>query len=213
MTLPTITHHIPDHLLAACAAGSLPDAFAMVVASHVSMCEACRAGLEAHQLAGGIVLEETPATALSDSLKPKVMARLDQSFRPEPVYERRGIFPAPVNAALRGREPAWKKLGMGVRQSILSADEDGSVRLLWIPPGQHVPDHGHNGLELTLVLQGSFSDETGRYGVGDVEVGDEALKHTPVAGPDAPCICLAATDAPLRFSALVPRLLQPFFRI
>ncbi len=93
------------------------------------------------------------------------------------------------------------------------AGETGSARLLYIPPGQGVPDHGHNGLELTLVLQGSFTDETGSFGTGDLEIADQTLDHTPVAGPDAPCICLAATDAPLRFRAFMPRLLQPLFRI
>ena len=116
-------------------------------------------------------------------------------------------------AKMRQKPPRWKSLGLGVRQSILSAGRDGSVRLLYIPPGQAVPDHSHNGLELTLVLQGSFSDDTGRFGVGDLEVADQSLEHTPIADAGAPCICLAATDAPLRFSSLMPRLLQPLFRI
>lgn len=211
--MSTIKHHIPDHLLAAYASGSLPDAFALVVASHISMCPLCRAGLEAHHMAGGILLDGISAENLSGTLKSDVMAQLDQPIRPEPVYERRGIFPGPLNAALKGQKPAWKKLGMGVRQSILSAGKEGSVRLLQIPPGQNVPAHGHNGLELTLVLQGSFSDETGHYGVGDLEIGDEDLEHTPVAGTEGPCICLAATDATLRFNDFMPRLLQPLFRI
>jgi putative transcriptional regulator len=115
--------------------------------------------------------------------------------------------------ALKGKQPRWKSLGMGVRQSILSDRHDGSVRLLYIPPGHAVPDHSHNGLELTLVLQGSFSDDTGQFTVGDLEVADQALEHTPVADAGAPCICLAATDAPLRFNSIVPRILQPLFRI
>jgi putative transcriptional regulator len=102
---------------------------------------------------------------------------------------------------------------MGVRQTILSSGREGSVRLLHIPPGQAVPDHSHNGLELTLVLQGSFSDDTGRFGVGDLEIADQALEHTPIADAGLPCICLAATDAPLRFNSFLPRLLQPLLRI
>jgi len=68
-------------------------------------------------------------------------------------------------------------------------------------------------MELTLVLQGRFDDETGTFGVGDLEIADEDLEHTPIAGAGDPCICLAATDAPLRFRTFVPRLLQPLFRI
>jgi putative transcriptional regulator len=64
-----------------------------------------------------------------------------------------------------------------------------------------------------LVLQGAFRDETDQFGVGDIEVANEALDHTPVAMDGADCICLAATDAPLRFNSLLPRLAQPFVRI
>ena len=61
--------------------------------------------------------------------------------------------------------------------------------------------------------QGAFSDETDRFGVGDVDVANEDLNHKPVAEPGPACICLAATDAPLRFSGLLPRLAQRFAKI
>jgi putative transcriptional regulator len=211
--MSAITHHIPDAMLAAYAAGTLPQAFSVVVASHVSMCLDCRAALEAHQAVGGAVLETTGEVAVSTDMKTSILSRLDDPFRPEPDYDRSGIFPGPVVQSMKARAPRWKSLGLGVRQDILSADESGSVRLLYIPPGQAVPDHSHNGLELTLVLQGSFSDETGRFGVGDLEIANEDLEHTPTADLGDPCICLAATDAPLRFRAFIPRLLQPIFRI
>jgi putative transcriptional regulator len=63
------------------------------------------------------------------------------------------------------------------------------------------------------VLRGAFVDETARFGPGDIEVANEAMDHMPVADIGADCICLAATDAPLRFRALMPRLAQPFLRI
>lgn len=211
--MSAITHHTPDALLAAYAAGSLPHAFAVVVATHVSLCVQCRAAFEAHQSVGGALLETSDQIAISDTLKTNILDQLDKPANPTPVYQRSGIYPGPVMEALKGQSPRWKTLGMGVRQSILSANQQGSVRLLFIPPGQAVPDHSHNGLELTLVLQGSYSDETGRFGVGDLEIANEDLEHTPVADKGVACICLAATDAPLRFNALMPRLLQPLFRI
>jgi putative transcriptional regulator len=141
------------------------------------------------------------------------MARLDDQVTSEPVYQKSGVFPAPVMAALSGKPPKWKRLGFGVRQSILHSDSSGSVRLLYIPGGEAVPEHGHRGIELTLVLQGAFHDETGRFGVGDVEIAADDLDHQPIAEKGAACICLAATGAPLRFRSLVPRLFQPIFRI
>ena len=211
--MSAITHHIPENMLAAYAAGSLPQAFSTVIAAHISLCDHCRASCEAHNALGGVVMESAASEAISAGLLSVVLDRLDDDWTPEPTYERSGIFPGPVVEAMRGRPPRWKKLGMGVRQDILTANDEGSVRLLYIPAGQAVPDHGHNGQELTLVLQGSFSDETGSFGVGDLEVADENLEHTPVADRGEACICLAATDAPLRFNAFFPRLLQPIFKI
>ncbi|MEP2715366.1 ChrR family anti-sigma-E factor [Pseudophaeobacter sp.] len=211
--MSAITHHIPNDMMAAYAAGTLPHPFAMVVAAHVSLCEDCRATLGSYHAVGGALLEQTADVAVSNDLKSNLMALLDAPVQPEPVYDAQGIYPGPVMEALKGGAPRWRTLGMGVKQSILSETDGGSARLLYIPAGQAVPDHSHNGLELTLVLQGSFSDETGRFGVGDVEIGDEDLEHTPIADAGDACICLAATDAPLRFNAFMPRLLQPLFRI
>lgn len=211
--MKTISHHVPDSMLAAYSAGSLPQAYAVVVAAHVSMCPDCRAALGAHQTVGGALLETTGTVDVSSGLKSGLMAMLDGPYEPEPQYSRSGIYPAPIVEVMQGRAPNWRRLGMGVKQDILSEGPDGSVRLLYIPPGQAVPDHSHGGSELTLVLQGSFSDETGQFGVGDLEVADEQLEHTPVADEGDACICIAATDAPLRFRSLMPRLLQPIFRI
>lgn len=210
-----IKHHIPEAMLVAYAAGSLEHPFALIVAAHVSLCEECRAQLGAHEAVGGALLETQPKHAVSTSMKEAILAQLDDVplAEPDPAYERSGAYPGPVVQALKGAPPRWKAVGGGVRQALLHADDNGSARLLYIPPGKAVPDHGHNGIELTLVLQGAFSDETGRFGVGDLEVADDTLEHTPVAEHGAPCICLAATDAPLRFNSLIPRLLQPLLRI
>ncbi|PPB80764.1 ChrR-like anti-ECFsigma factor [Albidovulum inexpectatum] len=210
-----IRHHIPDWMMRDYVAGALAHPFALVVATHVSMCDECRALMGTHEVLAGAALEDVDAAPLSADLRERLFARLDDAppdhVRPAP--RRQGIYPGPLAEAIGAPEPRWRSLGMGVRQSILHDGPDGSARLLFIPPGQAMPEHSHRGLEATLVLQGSFRDETDHFGVGDVEVADENLTHVPVAGPDEPCICLAATDAPLKFSGLIPRLAQPFLRI
>jgi putative transcriptional regulator len=208
-----VMHHVPQQILWAHAAGALPYGFSVVVATHVSLCDACRAGLEAEEAVGGAVLDQLAPAALGPDLRARTLARLDDAIGEPAPPARSGIFPGPLVQALGGHPPRWRHLGGGIRQQILSADSEGSLRLLFIPPGTAVPEHGHRGLEMTQVLQGSFSDATGRFGVGDVQIADPDLDHIPTADPGQPCICLAATDAPLRFRSLLPRLLQPLFRI
>lgn len=210
--MTAVTHHLSDDLLDAYVTGRLGHAFAVVVAAHLSLCDDCRARSETHDMLGGALLDRLAPAALSADAGQRLLAALDHAPPPRPMAAS-GIFPAPVMAALGGQPPKWRMLGGGIRQQILSADREGSLRLLYIPPGRAVPEHSHGGLELTLVLQGSFSDSQGRFGPGDVEIAHDAIDHQPLAGPEAPCICLAATDAPLRFRAMIPRLLQPLFRI
>lgn len=210
-----IHHHLSDDLLAGYAAATLPEAFSLLVASHVSLCDECRARLESLEAVGGAVLETVPV-AMAEGALAATLARIgDAAPAPRPVPAPRGVFPAPLRRYVGGDVEAvrWRPVGGGVRQAILPTSSGASARLLYIPGGVGVPDHGHRGTELTMVLQGAFRDETDRFGPGDVEIADPSVQHTPVAEMGAPCICLAVTDAPLRFRGVIPRLLQPFVRI
>lgn len=214
-----IKHHLTDALLMAYSAGNLPEAFSLIVASHVSMCDECRARLGAFDTIGGTLIESCDSVAMSADSFEATLARIENGAgrqdRPCARDSRDFVLPAPVRDYVGGDLDAvkWRPVGMGVKQAILPTATDGSARLLYIPAGAAVPDHGHRGTELTLVLQGAFSDQVDHFAAGDVEIADEDLDHTPVAEPGQDCICLAATDAPLRFRSLLPRIAQPFLRI
>ncbi len=213
----TIRHHLSDQLLMAYAAAQLPEAFNLVVATHVSLCDECRARLGSYDAVGGALLEEAAEIAMGEDALARALARIEglpQATRAEPLKPA-GIFPAPLADHVGGdlSSVRWQRIGGGVKQAILPSGRDASVRLLYIPAGAAVPDHGHRGMELTLVLQGAFADDNARFGRGDIEIAGEELEHTPVALAGEDCICLAATDAPLRFRGVLPRLAQPLFRI
>ncbi|HSF63325.1 MAG TPA: ChrR family anti-sigma-E factor [Paracoccaceae bacterium] len=213
----TIRHHLTDKILMAYSAGELPEAFSLVAATHLSMCDDCRARLGAFDALGGVVLDEVDAAPMADDSIEAAIARIT-GLAPEPRRQpnrRTGGVPGPLADYIGGDLSAvkWRPLGMGVRQAILPTARDASARLLYIPAGQAMPDHGHRGTEMTLVLQGAFCDATDRFGPGDVEVADQGMEHTPVAEDWADCVCLTASDAPLRFKGLIPRVAQPFFRI
>lgn len=214
-----IKHHLTDALLMAYSAGTLPEGFNLVVATHISLCDECRARMHEFDAVGGSVLDgETVAELSADSLE-AVMRLIDTDApREAPIAMRTAgdnIFPKPLQDYVGGDLDAvkWRKAGGGVRQAVLKIGRNASVRLLHIPAGTAMPDHGHGGMELTMVLQGAFRDDDDRFGVGDIEVATEDLHHKPVAELGADCICLAATDAPLRFKGWIPRIAQPFLGI
>ena len=81
--------------------------------------------------------------------------------------------------------------------------------LLHICAGSSVPHHRHAGDEITVVLQGSFSDQDDNYGVGDFIVRTPGERHRPVASQDEDCLCLTTLDRPIVMTNLLFRLLQP----
>ncbi len=213
----TINHHLTDQILLAHAGGALPEAFGLVVAAHLSLCDDCRARLGAFEAVGGAILENCGAVSVGDDGLAATFARIDAADRRDmpPRTRARGTLPGPIADYVGGGLDSvrWRPAGMGVRQAVLCTAEGATARLLHIPAGAAVPDHGHRGLEITMVLQGAFRDEGMRFGPGDVEIADASTEHTPIAEAGADCICLAATDAPLRFNAFLPRIAQSFLRI
>ncbi|NYS24307.1 cupin domain-containing protein [Rhodobacteraceae bacterium 2376] len=215
-----IRHHLTDDLLMAYSAGTLPEAFSLIVATHVSLCDDCRARLEAYDAVGGSLLDQLlPQVSMAPDALAATMQKIAMSdaedARASPPRPAHRVFPEPLYGYVGGDldHVRWRAVGGGVRQAILNTSSEASARLLYIPGGVAVPDHGHHGMELTLVLQGAFRDEHDRFGPGDIEIATEETQHTPVAEPGLDCICLAVTDAPLKFSGLLPRLAQPFLRI
>ncbi|WP_299704719.1 ChrR family anti-sigma-E factor [uncultured Tateyamaria sp.] len=214
-----IIHHLTDEILMGYAAGTLPEAFNLMVATHVSLCDECRARVESYDAVGGAMLEEASEhdMALAPGSFAATMA-LIAGGAPEEIrtqYPQDAVLPQPLQDYAGGGIDSikWRAVGMGVKQAILPTSKDASARLLYIPAGAAMPDHGHHGIEMTMVLQGAFQDDDDYFARGDVEVADSDLHHTPVADIHEDCICLAVTDAPLRFQGLLPKIAQRFARI
>lgn len=227
----TIRHHVSDELLLDHAAGSLTEGWRIAVATHLALCPGCRRRLAVMEMAGGALIAEAVDGESAAAGKPAeagswaaMKRRLQAEGRgaPEPAPSGRArhagdiVLPQPLRSYVGGDVDTvkWRPLGRGAYHlPIATGDASTSVRLLRIPAGKPVPEHGHRGRELTLVLSGSFRDGDELFGRGDLEEADEDLQHRPVATPEADCVCLAVTDAPLRFRSWLVRLVQPILGI
>lgn len=210
----TIEHHPDDATLMSFAAGSLAEAHAAVVAAHISMCPVCRREVRLMQTIGaGLLNDLTPSRPLRglpkvDAVMSGGDARLTRARRPATAEVPDVIAPL---AGARLDQIAWKRLGPGVWHYPLplSQPDKSDLRLLKVAPGREIPEHGHGGAELTLLLDGAYCDESGRYVRGDLADHDEDVEHQPVADPELGCVCLIATERKARFKSLVARALQP----
>jgi len=210
-------HHISDDLLVSYAAGSLAEGWSLAVATHLSLCARCRQRLGVAEAAGGQLLETLDAGSASDDSWAAVRDRLGVPPKVETATQpETAILPKPLRDYVGGdlAQIRWKMLGKGAAQlRIRTGDGATQVRLLKIPAGKPVPEHSHRGRELTVVLSGAFNDGETLFVRGDVEDADDSVQHVPTATAEADCICLAVTEAPLRFRSWVVRALQPILGI
>lgn len=222
-------HHLPHELLLDHAAGSLPEPVALLVATHLALCPSCRQQESELEAIGGALLEEIAPEPIEgggvDALfarieaetgrEDKTMAAASDVERSKPVSsDTVPTLPRPLrDYVARGIDALdWKRRGKLSEARLLKGVSGGTVKLLRIPAGAMMPLHTHRGSELTLVLEGGFSDENGHYLRGDVAVADEEITHRPRADDDGDCLCLAVTQAPVRLAGPLTRLLNPFLR-
>jgi putative transcriptional regulator len=214
----TITHHLDDATILAFAAGTLGEAHGIVVAAHMSGCAVCRANLRSAEAIGGGLLVEQPIMAVSDVCRSATLASLDQASTRKTLPTLHGELPPALERVLGGKSLSdikWhrKAPGVAIFDVQMPKGDRTHLKLLRIGTGRTMPEHGHGGEELTLILKGSYRDHMGRFMPGDVADLDEDIEHQPVVDSDEDCICLVATEAPTRFKSFWARLAQPFVGI
>lgn len=213
-------HHLDRSTIIAYAAGTLDEAFNIVVASHLAWCDTCRREVRDAEQLGGELLGTLPEATVSADCRARTLALVDRAIvhRLPSVAPSAGELPRPLLRALGGQslaDVAWKRKapGVAVYDVKLSGGSRGRLKLLRIGAGRAMPEHGHGGEEITLVLKGAYTDHLGHFVRGDIADLDEDIEHRPVVDGDGECICLVATESPTRFKSIAARLIQPFIGI
>lgn len=195
------SRHPSPETLAEYAAGSLKSGARLVLQLHLRACPECRIEVERMEQIGGALLVDAPEAALAPDALHRAFARLEAP----------AAAPAPrlTLEQILGRG-LWIPLGTGLCVKPLSsfADPGEGLVLIRAAGGRALPEHGHSGPERLVVMRGAFQDDQGLYAAGDLSERGPEHRHQPVACPGEACLCLSATDGPLRLSGAA-RWLQP----
>jgi putative transcriptional regulator len=205
-----------DDLVMGHAAGTLPEPVALAVATHLALSPQSRPLYRWCETVGGVLLDAIEPEPLTSDSWDRMASRLGEAIEPPlsaPPADPR--IPVPLRAYVSGslEQLRWRNLGNAAEAELPVAAAGFRTSLLRVRAGKAVPQHTHEGHELTVVLEGAFSDGVGRYRRGDLAIADPALDHRPIAEEGVDCLCLAVTDAPLRLTGRLGRLLNPFLRI
>ena len=87
---------------------------------------------------------------------------------------------------------------------------DTVANFIYMEKGGSVPEHTHRGSEMTLVINGEFSDGISEYDTGDFMVMNGEHKHSPSTQADEGCLVFSIVDKPLHFTSGWARLINPF---
>lgn len=193
------------------AAGTLCTPLSCVVAAHLTLSPESRAHVEEIEKIGGSLLEEfcEPVPMTHNCLE-HVLAKLtprcnnkknNKDISSEETHKIGGVdVPASllklIDCPFKKRQ--WKKISDGIEIYPLQKNWYMNFVLMRFAPSAHAKTHTHKGIEITLVLDGSFSDESGDYQRGEMIVMDENSQHTPTANANTGCICLSARSNPYR---------------
>jgi putative transcriptional regulator len=229
-----VHHPVPDELLLDYAVGSAAPGKALLVATHLSMCEASLERYGMLKAVGGALLNSLEGERVDGISAESVLEQAaagdgngnGRSIRHVPAAGQRSVplsggwlgdieLPQPLaRLADEAANPrAWRTLGRGVHAATLSASTPrAKTQLLHARPGVRIFRHTHIGEELVLILKGAFWDGDERFGPGDVALKDGETIHAPVIDDAEDCLCLAVTEGPIRFVGPYGWLLNRFNR-
>jgi putative transcriptional regulator len=202
-----------EAILAGYASGTLPRALHALVGAHLELSPRNRAYVARLEEALGRDIAGAECCAIRDREK-----RLDAIFCCDDMRQGKRETPCGTPRALQHligcsiETLPFRRVLPGIHEFKVATADAVEAKLIRVQPGKRIPQHSHDGAEVTLVLAGAFSDASGCYRRGDVAYADEHVDHHPIAEPGEECLCFAVLEAPLRLTGPLGRLLNPFLR-
>lgn len=218
-----IKHHPKFELIQAFVNGDLPASLSAGIAIHAEMCPQCQQQIaQLTEQVAEVSFEEAfldrfivddvdePMLLDFDAMAESIM-QSDAICEPDIQRDRTILLnnieyslPRALSNVTLGKAAHIGKLA---RARVQLDENEIHTSLLHIDPGGAVPEHTHKGFELTLLLDGSFSDEQGEYVKGDFIMLDASHTHHPIS--ENGCLCYTVANDALRFTQGINKLLNP----
>ena len=220
-----INFHPDRSMLVEFSAGTLETALTICVSAHLHFCDQCRSELLSLDQLGSRLMSDAKPSDIDESLLDTVMAKIDEAELAQvnskgsaraPVNEKPSSFPFSVNKLIESTEHSatWSRLNSSLDIARLKTGQDKfEVALHRLCAGGKAPKHDHQGIEYTVVLKGSLSDERSVYSEGDFLVRQPGDIHQPMGGQNSECICLSALAAPIKLTSPLGFLMKPWLQI
>ncbi len=205
-----------EELLMGYAAGQLTTQESFLVASLLTVDARAREQVALYEACAGHLLEKEEGSDVCVSCLEGVFSSIDgslsSSFSPvetgffkDPSFQ---CIPSSLHCLLQDcidmQRSVWSDFaevseGKMNLHFVVPCTSSCELFFMRLPPHESAPLHRHDGTEVTLVLEGSYTDALGQHQVGDVVIFNAPdLAHAPQAG-DQGCFCLVLSYGSLVF--------------
>ena len=211
--------------------GALDRPLEILVETHISLNSQSAKQLRMLMQLGGVLLEECEPVSLSEGALDAVMREISDledadthnqasatsmqdnivSFTPPSNATSTTHLPRPLADYIPDLscDKSWRRISKGLSQCRITFNgTEVEANIYRIAPGTAIPVHSHEGTEVTLVLAGGFTDETGAFGPGDIAIQETGATHKPVADDDGECIVFAINEGNIRLANPIGRVLS-----
>lgn len=215
-----IKHHPKHELLKLHVKGQLPASISAAISMHADMCDECNKTIQKLTLSETKHVfdncdneheYESSNTQVDFSSMITDITSDDDFYLPKPAVDTivsvRGKQYTLPKAIAKIDHSQFQNLGKLSRSRLDLNEGELHTSLLHIDPKGAVPAHTHKGFELTLLLDGSFTDELGEYSKGDFIWLNKSHTHTPETTNG--CLCYTVSSDALQFTKGLARILNP----
>ncbi|WP_432452080.1 MULTISPECIES: ChrR family anti-sigma-E factor [unclassified Agarivorans] len=221
--MTNVQFHPSDNSLELYAAGLLDPSMSIMVSAHLEFCGACRQRVAQLENSLASQLQQAEPVAINPQLDSMMQMIMQQTIPSQPTEpqqlqakikldDKSFALPRVLQAHAKKIGP-WARLPGKLQRARVDSVGDSKMNFIYMDQNSALPEHTHQGQEVTLVLAGRFIDNGGSYGPGDFVIRDTQHTHTPRTEADQDCLCLTLLDAPLHFTSGLASLLNPFSQL
>lgn len=204
--------HPQEQVIQAFAKGSLMSPIATMVSAHLEICKICEAHYRSLIDSEAKSLENEAynlSTSDMDKAFHSIMGKIDS----QAIDSYRDLNEDAVSIEISGQiiqlpramnflkdqKIPWKEFGKKNAIAPVSMSPQGNFYLIYIGPGESVPQHDHSGLEYSYVAAGSYEDGISTFNTGDFSVSGSGYTHSPKATSSDGCLVISWVEGRLNY--------------
>lgn len=207
-----IIHHPNQELIRQFAHAQLSSLLNTMVSAHLELCQQCRSLYEKELLTGSEVFSEVFVKNTDNELDiifELLMNRIDSALMSPKAHYENASFVIDVSGSsfrlpqslkfIQDKTISWKEFGKKNAIAPISTSLVGNFYLIYIGPGESVPEHSHTNQEYSYVVSGSYEDRYSSYSTGDFTCSKNNHLHTPTATSQDGCLVVSWVEGRLNY--------------